>query len=322
MEIPAKWAGRVTRDLPRRGRRPSRSAPRSSRSTPSPTPVRRAANRPPRGARRPRVSAGTGDGGAGRLRPAHRRGAAPAAPQHPHRRHVREQRRHVRDRWRRLRARGRRRGAGAAAPAAGRHRDPAGRHPAAGAGTAVPATAAPAAVTGRPSRPVLAKPPVRKLARDLGVDLTALTGSGPAGSITREDVQQARGAARDGGDAAASGRPATGGAAAFGAGPGAAHPGQGGTQAHRGEHGRLGVHRAARHRVPDRRRDPVDEGAGPAARPPGVARRTGLAAAAGGEGGAAGGAAGTRWSTRPGPATRSWSRTTSTSASRRPPSAA
>ncbi|MEU8214645.1 dihydrolipoamide acetyltransferase family protein [Micromonospora taraxaci] len=38
---------------------------------------------------------------------------------------------------------------------------------------------------------VLAKPPVRRLAKDLGVDLTALTGSGPLGSITREDVQQA-----------------------------------------------------------------------------------------------------------------------------------
>src|SRR5579875_1685930 len=39
--------------------------------------------------------------------------------------------------------------------------------------------------------PVLAKPPVRKLARDLGVDLGLLTGSGPHGSITRDDVQQA-----------------------------------------------------------------------------------------------------------------------------------
>ncbi|MEV0324864.1 dihydrolipoamide acetyltransferase family protein [Micromonospora echinospora] len=38
---------------------------------------------------------------------------------------------------------------------------------------------------------VLAKPPVRKLARDLGVDLTTLTGSGPLGSITREDVHRA-----------------------------------------------------------------------------------------------------------------------------------
>ncbi|MEV6863920.1 dihydrolipoamide acetyltransferase family protein [Streptosporangium subroseum] len=38
---------------------------------------------------------------------------------------------------------------------------------------------------------ILAKPPVRKLARDLGVDLTALTGTGPQGSITRDDVHSA-----------------------------------------------------------------------------------------------------------------------------------
>ncbi len=46
---------------------------------------------------------------------------------------------------------------------------------------------------GRPSAagPALAKPPVRKMARDLGVDLAGLTGSGPNGSITRNDVQQA-----------------------------------------------------------------------------------------------------------------------------------
>jgi len=37
----------------------------------------------------------------------------------------------------------------------------------------------------------LAKPPVRKMARDLGVDLSGLTGTGPGGSITRDDVQQA-----------------------------------------------------------------------------------------------------------------------------------
>ncbi|NJP30708.1 dihydrolipoamide acetyltransferase family protein [Micromonospora thermarum] len=42
-----------------------------------------------------------------------------------------------------------------------------------------------------PGGPVLAKPPVRKLAKDLGVDLSTLTGSGPLGSITREDVQRA-----------------------------------------------------------------------------------------------------------------------------------
>ncbi|RKR89143.1 pyruvate dehydrogenase E2 component (dihydrolipoamide acetyltransferase) [Micromonospora pisi] len=46
-----------------------------------------------------------------------------------------------------------------------------------------------AALTG--GGPVLAKPPVRKLARDLGVDLQTLTGSGPLGSITRDDVQLA-----------------------------------------------------------------------------------------------------------------------------------
>ncbi|WP_327430153.1 dihydrolipoamide acetyltransferase family protein [Streptomyces sp. NBC_01236] len=37
----------------------------------------------------------------------------------------------------------------------------------------------------------LAKPPVRKLAKDLGVDLTTITPSGPDGIITREDVHAA-----------------------------------------------------------------------------------------------------------------------------------
>jgi pyruvate dehydrogenase E2 component (dihydrolipoamide acetyltransferase) len=36
-----------------------------------------------------------------------------------------------------------------------------------------------------------AKPPVRKLAKDLGVDLSLLHGTGPGGSITRDDVQAA-----------------------------------------------------------------------------------------------------------------------------------
>lgn len=39
--------------------------------------------------------------------------------------------------------------------------------------------------------PVLAKPPVRKLAKDLGVDLRAVVPSGPNGTITRDDVQGA-----------------------------------------------------------------------------------------------------------------------------------
>ena len=40
---------------------------------------------------------------------------------------------------------------------------------------------------------VLAKPPVRKLARELDVDLASLTPSGPGGVVTREDVESAAG---------------------------------------------------------------------------------------------------------------------------------
>ena len=36
---------------------------------------------------------------------------------------------------------------------------------------------------------VLAKPPVRKLAKDLGVDLATITGTGPNGTVTRGDVE-------------------------------------------------------------------------------------------------------------------------------------
>ena len=54
----------------------------------------------------------------------------------------------------------------------------------AGAGSLAPAVPAPRA---------LAKPPVRKLARDLGIDLAGLAGTGPDGSITRDDVQRAAG---------------------------------------------------------------------------------------------------------------------------------
>jgi pyruvate dehydrogenase E2 component (dihydrolipoamide acetyltransferase) len=49
---------------------------------------------------------------------------------------------------------------------------------------AVP-TGEPAAATGRRA---LAKPPVRKLARDLGVDLDSIVPTGPGGIVTREDV--------------------------------------------------------------------------------------------------------------------------------------
>ncbi|WP_433331792.1 dihydrolipoamide acetyltransferase family protein [Spirillospora sp. CA-294931] len=60
-----------------------------------------------------------------------------------------------------------------------------------------PAAAAPAPTAPARPQPVdngtlpLAKPPVRKLAKDLGVDLAALVGSGPQGSITRDDVHAA-----------------------------------------------------------------------------------------------------------------------------------
>src|SRR4051812_35136327 len=51
---------------------------------------------------------------------------------------------------------------------------------------------------------VLAKPPVRKLAKDLGVDLATLEATGPNGSISREDVEQAAsGAPSAGGQPAA-----------------------------------------------------------------------------------------------------------------------
>ncbi|MEV5765992.1 dihydrolipoamide acetyltransferase family protein [Micromonospora sp. NPDC052213] len=75
----------------------------------------------------------------------------------------------------------------AAAPAA----PPAPAAPVAPVAPAAPVPTAPSNGHGRAGGPVLAKPPVRKLAKDLGVDLSALTGSGPLGSITREDVQRA-----------------------------------------------------------------------------------------------------------------------------------
>ncbi|MGX5357068.1 2-oxo acid dehydrogenase subunit E2 [Kocuria sp. KH4] len=49
----------------------------------------------------------------------------------------------------------------------------------------VPAAAGPAVV---PRRPALAKPPVRKAARDLGVDLAEVPATGAAGQITKQDL--------------------------------------------------------------------------------------------------------------------------------------
>jgi len=79
------------------------------------------------------------------------------------------------------------------------HADPAARPDAAGAPLPTPG-AAPAEPVGLtqptvPAEPrstrstVLAKPPVRKLAKDLGVDLTSVTGSGAGGVVTRGDVE-------------------------------------------------------------------------------------------------------------------------------------
>ena len=56
---------------------------------------------------------------------------------------------------------------------------------------AVVETPVPAPVAAPASGPALAKPPVRKLARDLGIDLTTVTGTGPQGSITRDDLAAA-----------------------------------------------------------------------------------------------------------------------------------
>jgi pyruvate dehydrogenase E2 component (dihydrolipoamide acetyltransferase) len=72
-----------------------------------------------------------------------------------------------------------------------------------GGAPAVPSEAAPveqaapveaAKAEPQPSKPtgrVMASPRAKKLAGELGVDLTALTGTGPAGKITEQDVKQA-----------------------------------------------------------------------------------------------------------------------------------
>ncbi|MFB6678274.1 dihydrolipoamide acetyltransferase family protein [Streptomyces sp. NPDC056390] len=71
------------------------------------------------------------------------------------------------------------------------------RRPRKGDVVAVPAAVTQPALAPEPEAPVkgngrpLAKPPVRKLAKDLGVDLASLTPSGPDGIITREDVHAA-----------------------------------------------------------------------------------------------------------------------------------
>ena len=80
---------------------------------------------------------------------------------------------------------GSRRRRGAAADAAGGAGAPAG----AGAASEGPAQAArPASVPAAAASTIIAKPPIRKLAKDLGVDLTTVLATGLAGEITRDDV--------------------------------------------------------------------------------------------------------------------------------------
>ncbi len=64
----------------------------------------------------------------------------------------------------------------------------------AAASVAAPSVAEPLEISGDAQAPTvraLAKPPVRKLAKDLGISLAVLAGTGPGGSITRDDVQRA-----------------------------------------------------------------------------------------------------------------------------------
>ncbi|MEO5920746.1 MAG: dihydrolipoamide acetyltransferase family protein [Pseudolysinimonas sp.] len=53
---------------------------------------------------------------------------------------------------------------------------------------AATAPARPASVPAASANPVIAKPPIRKLAKDLDVDLAQVSGTGLAGEITRDDV--------------------------------------------------------------------------------------------------------------------------------------
>jgi 2-oxoisovalerate dehydrogenase E2 component (dihydrolipoyl transacylase) len=63
------------------------------------------------------------------------------------------------------------------------------------AGSARPRPAGPGAVapapSGQPGRVAVVSPIVRKEARDAGLDLTSLAGTGPAGAVSRQDVRQA-----------------------------------------------------------------------------------------------------------------------------------
>ena len=91
---------------------------------------------------------------------------------------------------RRAPGRGRRRGR---ERGAGRGREPAPPAPSrAAAGRAPAPPPRPAAPEGNGGGPVYASPAVRRIARELGVDLHQVTGSGRKGRITKEDVRGVR----------------------------------------------------------------------------------------------------------------------------------
>lgn len=116
-----------------------------------------------------------------------------------------------------------RKGAGVPAPASSTAAPAAPEAPAPAApATAAPVAAAPAETTApataSASKP-LAKPPVRKLAKDLGVDLATVVPSGSRGEVTRDDVKAA---ASGTGAAATAATAANAGAATASAGVGSA----------------------------------------------------------------------------------------------------
>ena len=77
-------------------------------------------------------------------------------------------------------------GYGSSGHGASRRRRGAG--PAAPADATVAPAARPASVPAAAASPIIAKPPIRKLAKDLGVDLSTVLATGLAGEITRDDV--------------------------------------------------------------------------------------------------------------------------------------